>query len=140
VIYKDNVIGGRILEHIAGDFLPEETSNARSRNWRRRLGNCAGKRAIVRGIARQNAVWNGIWRWARELQVAAFAADPAEAAHLDVAAKFVPARAIGGDLYDFDSLFTFTDGDCSGRRQREGRAGGYLCGAGKWHLAFHAPI
>jgi len=56
---------------------------------------------------------------ARELQGRLLPQSPPKLAHLDVAAKFVPARAIGGDLYDFIpyslSRLGIVIGDVSGK-------------------------
>src|SRR5262249_45171933 len=70
-------------------------------------------------IARQERRLERDLELARELQFRLLPPSMPKADHLDVAAKFVPARAIGGDLYDFvpytGSRLGVVVGDVSGK-------------------------
>jgi len=78
---------------------------------------------------------------ARELQMRLLPQTLPKLANLELAAKFVPARAIGGDLYDFNSLFAFAPGNCNWRCERERRACRHLHAAlVSGILRSHAPI
>ena len=77
---------------------------------------------------------------ARELQGRLLPQSPPKLAHLDVAAKFVPARAIGGDLYDFIpyslSRLGIAIGDVSGKGAPAAIYAALVSGI----LRSHAPI
>jgi len=77
---------------------------------------------------------------ARELQVRLLPQASPKLAHLDVAAKFVPARAIGGDLYDFIpysmSRLGIAIGDVSGKGAPAAIYAALVSGI----LRSHAPI
>jgi sigma-B regulation protein RsbU (phosphoserine phosphatase) len=77
---------------------------------------------------------------ARELQVRLLPQASPRLAHLDVAAKFVPARAIGGDLYDFIpyslSRLGIAIGDVSGKGAPAAIYAALVSGI----LRSHAPI
>src|SRR4029077_841886 len=100
LIYKDKVIGVLDLEHTRRGFFTEE--------HQRTITTLAAQVAIAlenarlyEEIARQERRLDRDLALARELQVRRLPQTQPKLAHLDVAAKFVPARAIGGDLYDF---------------------------------------
>jgi sigma-B regulation protein RsbU (phosphoserine phosphatase) len=100
LIYKDKVIGVLDLEHTRQGFFTED--------HRRTMITLAAQIAIAienarlyEEIARQEKRLERDLALARELQFRLLPQALPKVAHLDIAAKFVPARAIGGDLYDF---------------------------------------
>ena len=100
LIYKDKVIGVLDLEHTRQGFFTED--------HRRTMITLAAQIAIAienarlyEEIARQEKRLERDLALARELQFRLLPQVLPRVAHLDIAAKFVPARAIGGDLYDF---------------------------------------
>src|SRR5256884_2848596 len=100
LIYKDKVIGVLELEHTRRGFFTEQ--------HKRTITTVAAQIAIAienaqlyEQIARQERRLERDLALARELQVRLLPQSRPKLANLDVAAKFVPARAIGGDLYDF---------------------------------------
>src|SRR5216684_5967596 len=100
LIYKDKVIGVLDLEHTKRGFFTDD--------HKRTLTTLAAQVAIAienarlyEQIALQERRLERDLSLARELQMRLLPQARPKLAHLDVAAKFVPARAIGGDLYDF---------------------------------------
>jgi len=98
--YKDKVTGVLDLEHTRRGFFTED--------HRRTMITLAAQIAVAienarlyEQIAQQEKRLERDLALARELQFRLLPPVPPKLAHLDIAAKFVPARAIGGDLYDF---------------------------------------
>jgi sigma-B regulation protein RsbU (phosphoserine phosphatase) len=118
LIYKDNVIGVLDLEHTRRGFFTED--------HKRTITTLAAQIAIAmenarlyEEVARQERRLERDLALARELQFRLLPDANPNMTHLDVAAKFVPARAIGGDLYDFVnyslSRLGLVIGDVSGK-------------------------
>jgi len=100
LVYKDKVIGVLDLEHTRRGFFTDD--------HKRTVMTLAAQVAIAlenarlyEEVARQERRLERDLALARELQMRLLPQAPPTMGHLDVAAKFVPARAIGGDLYDF---------------------------------------
>src|ERR1700732_5164960 len=100
LIYKDKVIGVLDLEHTRRGFFTDD--------HRRTMMTLAAQVAIAlenarlyEEIARQERRLERDLALARELQMRLLPQTLPKLAHLELAAKFAPARAIGGDLYDF---------------------------------------
>jgi sigma-B regulation protein RsbU (phosphoserine phosphatase) len=139
LIYKDKVIGVIDMEHTRRAFFTEE--------HKRTLTTLAAQIAIAienarlyEQIARQERRLERDLALARELQVRLLPQTRPKMAHLDVAAKFVPARAIGGDLYDFIpyslSRLGIVIGDVSGKGAPAAIYAALVSGI----LRSHAPI
>src|ERR1700722_10524333 len=118
LVYKEKVIGVLDLEHTRRGFFTEE--------HQRTITTLAAQVAIAienarlyEEVARQERRLERDLSLARELQVRLLPQTRPKLGHLDVAAKFVPARAIGGDLYDFIpyslSRLGIVIGDVSGK-------------------------
>jgi phosphoserine phosphatase RsbU/P len=100
LIYKDKVIGVLDLEHTRRGFFTDD--------HKRTITTLAAQVAIAienarlyEEIARQEKRLERDLALARELQTRLLPPSPPKLPNLEIAAKFVPARAIGGDLYDF---------------------------------------
>src|SRR5271156_204804 len=100
LVYKDKVIGVLDLEHTRRGFFTDD--------HRRTMMTLAAQVAIAienarlyEEIARQERRLERDLALARELQMRLLPQTLPKLAHLELAAKFTPARAIGGDLYDF---------------------------------------
>ncbi|MBZ5681684.1 MAG: GAF domain-containing protein [Acidobacteriia bacterium] len=139
LIYKDKVIGVLDLEHTRRGFFTEE--------HKRTITTLAAQMAIAienarlyEQIARQERRLERDLALARELQVRLLPQARPKLAHLDVAAKFIPARAIGGDLYDFIpysmSRLGLVIGDVSGKGAPAAIYAALVSGI----LRSHAPI
>jgi len=139
LIYKDKVIGVLDLEHTRRGFFTED--------HKRTLTTLAAQVAIAlenarlyEQVASQERRLERDLALARELQVRLLPEGRPKLGHLDVAAKFVPARAIGGDLYDFIpyslSRMGIVIGDVSGKGAPAAIYAALVSGI----LRSHAPI
>jgi sigma-B regulation protein RsbU (phosphoserine phosphatase) len=139
LIYKDKVIGVLDLEHTRRGFFTED--------HKRTVTTLAAQVAIAienarlyEEIARQERRLERDLALARELQVRLLPSIFPKLNNLEVAAKFVPARAIGGDLYDFLSYSlarcAIIIGDVSGKGAPAAIYAALVSGI----LRSHAPI
>jgi phosphoserine phosphatase RsbU/P len=139
LIYKDKVIGVLDLEHTRRGFFTED--------HRRTITTLAAQVAIAienarlyEQIARQEKRLERDLALARELQFRLLPQSLPKLANLEIAAKFTPARAIGGDLYDFvdysQSRTALTVGDVSGKGAPAAIYAALVSGI----LRSHAPI
>ncbi|MGD0164620.1 MAG: SpoIIE family protein phosphatase [Candidatus Sulfotelmatobacter sp.] len=139
LIYKDKVIGVLDLEHTRRGFFTDD--------HKRTMMTLAAQVAIAvenarlyEEIARQERRLERDLALARELQMRLLPQTLPKLAHLELAAKFVPARAIGGDLYDFIpyslSRLGIVIGDVSGKGAPAAIYAALVSGI----LRSHAPI
>ena len=139
LLYKDKVIGVLDLEHTRRGFFTED--------HKRTVTTLAAQVAIAienarlyEQIARQEKRLERDLALARELQFRLLPQELPKPNNLDVAAKFAPARAIGGDLYDFVSYSlsrtAIVIGDVSGKGAPAAIYAALVSGI----LRSHAPI
>jgi sigma-B regulation protein RsbU (phosphoserine phosphatase) len=139
LIYKDKVIGVLDLEHTKRGFFTDD--------HQRTMMTLAAQVAIAienarlyEEIARQERRLERDLALARELQQRLLPQTLPRMPHLQLAAKFVPARAIGGDLYDFIpyslSRLGIAIGDVSGKGAPAAIYAALVAGI----LRSHAPI
>jgi phosphoserine phosphatase RsbU/P len=139
LIYKDKVIGVLDLEHTRRGFFSDD--------HKRTVTTLAAQVAIAienarlyEQIARQEKRLERDLALARELQIRLLPQSQPELANLEVAAQFLPARAIGGDLYDFVnyslSRTAIVVGDVSGKGAPAAIYAALVSGI----LRSHAPI
>jgi sigma-B regulation protein RsbU (phosphoserine phosphatase) len=139
LIYKDKVIGVLDLEHTRRGFFTED--------HKRTVITLAAQVAIAienarlyEEIARQEKRLERDLALARELQFRLLPHALPKLTNLEVAAKFMPARAIGGDLYDFvdysQSRLGMVIGDVSGKGAPAAIYAALVSGI----LRSHAPI
>ncbi len=139
LVYKDKVIGVLDLEHTRRGFFTDD--------HKRTMMTLAAQVAIAvenarlyEEIARQERRLERDLALARELQMRLLPQTLPKQAHLELAAKFVPARAIGGDLYDFIpyslSRLGIVIGDVSGKGAPAAIYAALVSGI----LRSHAPI
>jgi sigma-B regulation protein RsbU (phosphoserine phosphatase) len=139
LIYKDKVIGVLDLEHTRRGYFTDD--------HRRTMMTLAAQVAIAienarlyEEIARQERRLERDLALARELQMRLLPQTLPKMAHLELAAKFIPARAIGGDLYDFIpyslSRLGIVIGDVSGKGAPAAIYAALVSGI----LRSHAPI
>jgi sigma-B regulation protein RsbU (phosphoserine phosphatase) len=139
LIYKGNVIGVLDLEHTRRGFFTED--------HKRTITTLAAQVAIAlenarlyEEIARQERRLERDLALARELQFRLLPQAMPKVGHLELAARFSPARAIGGDLYDFVpyslSRLGIVIGDVSGK----GAPAAIYAALVNGILRSHAPI
>jgi sigma-B regulation protein RsbU (phosphoserine phosphatase) len=139
LIYKDKVIGVLDLEHTRRGFFTDD--------HRRTVTTLAAQVAIAvenaqlyERVAEQERRLERDLALARELQFRLLPAAAPTLDHLEIAAKFAPARAIGGDLYDFLtyslSRAAIVIGDVSGKGAPAAIYAALVSGI----LRSHAPI
>jgi sigma-B regulation protein RsbU (phosphoserine phosphatase) len=139
LIYKDKVIGVLDMEHTRRGFFTDD--------HRRTMMTLAAQVAIAienarlyEEIARQERRLERDLALARELQTRLLPQTLPKLAHIELAAKFVPARTIGGDLYDFIpyslSRLGIVIGDVSGKGAPAAIYAALVSGI----LRSHAPI
>src|SRR3974390_68816 len=100
LIYKGKVIGVLDLEHTRRGFFTEEHQRTMT-TLAAQIAIALENARLYEEIERQERRLERDLSLARELQGRLLPQTSPQLAHLDVAAKFVPARTIGGDLYDF---------------------------------------
>jgi phosphoserine phosphatase RsbU/P len=139
LVYKDKVIGVLDLEHTRRGFFTDD--------HKRTVTTLAAQVAIAienaqlyEQIARQEKRLERDLAMARQLQFGLLPPTLPKLENLDIAAKFVPARAIGGDLYDFVSYSmsrtAIVIGDVSGKGAPAAIYAALVSGI----LRSHAPI
>lgn len=139
LIYKEKVIGVLDLEHTRRGYFTED--------HKRTLTTLAAQIAIAienarlyEEIAKQEQRLERDLALARELQFRLLPHSRPKMQNLEVEAKFVPARAIGGDLYDFVpyslSRLGIAIGDVSGKGAPAAIYAALVSGI----LRSHAPI
>jgi len=139
LIYKEKVIGVLDLEHTRRGYFTED--------HKRTLTTLAAQIAIAvenarlyEEIARQEQRLERDLALARELQFRLLPHSRPKMNNLEVEARFVPARAIGGDLYDFVpyslSRLGIAIGDVSGKGAPAAIYAALVSGI----LRSHAPI
>jgi phosphoserine phosphatase RsbU/P len=139
LIYKDKVIGVLDLEHTRRGFFTDD--------HKRTITTLAAQVAIAienarlyEEIARQEKRLERDLALARELQTRLLPQSPPKLPNLEIAARFSPARAIGGDLYDFVNYSldraAIVIGDVSGKGAPAAIYAALVSGI----LRSHAPI
>src|ERR1700722_718204 len=139
LVYKDKVIGVLDLEHTRRGFFTDD--------HKRTVTTLAAQVAIAienarlyEQIASQEKRLERDLEMARQLQFRLLPPTLPKLENLDIAAKFVPARAIGGDLYDFVSYSMLRTalvvGDVSGKGAPAAIYAALVSGI----LRSHAPI
>jgi phosphoserine phosphatase RsbU/P len=100
LIYKDKVIGVLDLEHTKRGFFSDEHYRTVT-TLAAQVAIALENARLYEEIARQEKRLERDLALARELQFRLLPHFLPKLPNLEVAAKFAPARAIGGDLYDF---------------------------------------
>src|SRR5271167_3411944 len=139
LIYKDKVIGVLDLEHTRRGFFTDD--------HKRTVTTLAAQIAIAienarlyEQVARQERRLERDLALARELQMRLLPHSRPKLGHLEVAAKFVPARAIGGDLYDFIPYSMSRLGIVIGNVSGKGAPAAIYAALVSGILRSHAPI
>jgi phosphoserine phosphatase RsbU/P len=139
LIYKGKMVGVLDLEHTRRGFFTEEHQRTMT-TLAAQIAIALENARLYEEIERQERRLERDLSLARELQGRLLPQTNPQLAHLDVAAKFVPARTIGGDLYDFIpysmSRLGIAIGDVSGKGAPAAIYAALVSGI----LRSHAPI
>ena len=100
LFHKGRIIGVLDLEHTRTGFFNEEHERMLT-TWRRRSPSPSRMRGCTRRSTRQEKQLERDIAMAREVQLRLLPRAAPEHTHADMAVRFLPARTIGGDLYDF---------------------------------------
>jgi len=139
LIYKDKVIGVLDMENTRRNFFTDEHLRTVS-TLAAQVAIAIENARLYEQVAQQENRLERDLALARELQIRLLPPSKPKLAHLEIAAKFIPARAIGGDLYDFvnysHSRTAITVGDVSGKGAPAAIYAALVSGI----LRSHAPI
>ena len=139
LIYQEKVIGVLDLEHMRRGYFTEDHKKILT-TLAAQLAIAIENARLYEEIARQETRLERDLALARELQFRLLPHSLPKMPHLEVHAKFVPARAIGGDLYDFVpyslSRLGIAIGDVSGKGAPAAIYAALVSGI----LRSHAPI
>ena len=139
LIYKDKVIGVLDLEHTRRGFFTDDHKRTMT-TLAAQVAIAVENARLYEEIERQEKRLERDLAMARQLQSRLLPQNPPKPPHLEIAAKFVPARAIGGDLYDFVnyslSRTAIVIGDVSGKGAPAAIYAALVSGI----LRSHAPV
>ena len=118
LIYKGKVLGVLDLEHTKAHFFSEDNVHAVS-TLASQLAIAMENAGLYQRLAQEEQRLEDDLTMARKVQFRLMPQTVPEPVHAEVAARFVPARTIGGDLYDFldygDGRTAIVLGDVSGK-------------------------
>lgn len=118
LIYKGKVLGVLDLEHTKAHFFSEDNVHAVS-TLAAQLAIAMENAGLYQRLAQEEQRLEEDLTLARKVQFRLMPQTVPEPVHAEVAARFVPARTIGGDLYDFldygDGRTAIVLGDVSGK-------------------------
>ena len=139
LIYKDNVIGVLDLEHTKRGFFTDD-HNRTVPTLAAQVPIALENARLYEEIARQEKRLERDLSLARELQFRLLPHSLPKLPNLEVAAKFAPARAIGGDLYDFVNYSLDQMGMVIGDVSGKGAPAAIYAALVSGILRSHAPI
>jgi sigma-B regulation protein RsbU (phosphoserine phosphatase) len=118
LIYKGKVLGVLDLEHTKAHFFTEDNVHAVS-TLAAQLAIAMENAGLYQRLAQEEQRLEEDLAMARKVQFRLMPQSVPDPLHAELAARFVPARTIGGDLYDFldygDGRTAIVLGDVSGK-------------------------
>ncbi len=100
LFYKGRVIGVLDLEHIRPNFFNEEHERMLT-TLGAQIAIAIENARLYQAVSRQEAQLEKDIAMAREVQLRLLPTEAPSLPHAEMAVRFLPARTIGGDLYDF---------------------------------------
>ena len=100
LFYKGRVIGVLDLEHTRASFFNEEHERILT-TLAAQIAVAIENARLYQAVSRQEKQLERDIAMAREVQLRLLPQSPPVHANADLAVRFLPARTIGGDLYDF---------------------------------------
>jgi len=118
LFHKGRIIGVLDLEHTRAGFFNEEHERALT-TMGAQIAIAIENARLYQAVSRQEKQLERDIAMAREVQLRLLPTTPPQHAHAEMAARFLPARTIGGDLYDFveytENETAIVLGDVSGK-------------------------
>src|SRR5580698_9087290 len=118
LFHKGRIIGVLDLEHTRTGFFNEEHERTLT-TMAAQIAIAIENARLYQAVSRQERQLERNIAMAREVQIRLLPTDPPQHAHAEMAAHFLPARTIGGDLYDFveysENETAIVLGDVSGK-------------------------
>jgi len=139
LMYKGKMVGVLDLEHTRRGFFTEEHQRTMT-TLAAQIAIALENARLYEEIERQERRLERDLSLARELQGRLLPQTNPQLAHLDVAAKFVPARTIGGDLYDYIPYSMSRLGIAIGAVSGKGAPAAIYAALVSGILRSHAPI
>ena len=139
LIYKDKLIGVLDLEHTRRGYFTEDHERTVT-TLAAQVAVAIENARLYEEIARQEKRLERDLELARELQFRLLPPTLPQLKNLELAAKFVPARAIGGDLYDFVNYSLARLGIVIGDVSGKGAPAAIYAALVSGILRSHAPI
>jgi sigma-B regulation protein RsbU (phosphoserine phosphatase) len=100
LFHKGRIIGVLDLEHTRPGFFNEDHERALT-TMAAQVAIAIENARLYQAVSRQERQLERDIAMAREVQLRLLPTSPPEQTHADFAVRFLPARTIGGDLYDF---------------------------------------
>jgi phosphoserine phosphatase RsbU/P len=100
LFYKGRVIGVLDMEHTRASFFNEEHERMLT-TLGSQIAIAIENARLYQAVRRQEAQLEKDIAMAREVQLRLLPPEPPSHPHAEMAVRFLPARSIGGDLYDF---------------------------------------
>jgi sigma-B regulation protein RsbU (phosphoserine phosphatase) len=100
LFHKGRIIGVLDLEHTRPGFFNEDHERALT-TMAAQVAIAIENARLYQAVSRQERQLERDIAMAREVQLRLLPTSPPELVHADFAVRFLPARTIGGDLYDF---------------------------------------
>ncbi len=118
LFHKGRIIGVLDLEHTRTAFFNEDHAKTLT-TMAAQVAIAIENARLYQAVSRQEKQLERDIATAREVQLRLLPTSPPEHAHAEMAVRFLPARTIGGDLYDFldyePGLTAIVLGDVSGK-------------------------
>ncbi len=139
LVYKDRVIGALDMEHTRRGYFTEDHKRTMT-TLAAQIAIAIENAQLYEQIARQEKRLERDLSLARELQFRLLPQKRPALNNLEISAKFVPARAIGGDLYDFLNYSLGRTGIAIGDVSGKGAPAAIYAALVSGILRSHAPI
>jgi phosphoserine phosphatase RsbU/P len=132
LIYKSKVLGVLDIEHTRANYFTQEHVRALT-TLAAQIAIAIENAQLYQRVAQQEQRLDHDLQMAREVQLRLLPSTLPRMAHAEFAARFLPARTIGGDLYDYlrydDQRGALAIGDVSGKGAAAALYGAVVSGA-----------
>ena len=134
LIYKGKVIGVLDVEHTRTNYFNEDHERAMT-TLSAQIAISIENAQLYQRVAHQEQRLERDLAMAREVQLRLLPPVKPQHNHAEFSTRFIPARTIGGDIYDFVRYDANRSAVVLGDVSRKGYRRGAVCGAGERHHA-----